>query len=313
MAFPIPSMLLKQLYTFGSLKNSARGVEFQLKNRLSDATVTGVQAVAFDGVDVPLDAVSIDLGDGQVLKPGDLAGSPIDFPLRRTLDVVCAVDPLSEGKHAIEVRFSAKPFGTLKLKVDGAIAKDRPVTVKIPRNNADDYTPEIIAERQRFVEEFTGQPFEHIKQYSFDAHATQGNIEHFTGVAQVPIGFAGPLTIHGEHAQGDFIVPMATTEGTLVASYNRGMKVLNLSGGVKVTIADDAMQRAPVFVFDDARAARDFVAWAEANMETIAERAEATSSVAKLQYIDSYLAGKFAYLRFNYTTGDAAGQDMVGG
>ena len=90
------------------------------------------------------------------------------------------------------------------------------------------------------------------------------------------------------------------------------MKVLNLSGGVKVTIADDAMQRAPVFVFDDARAARDFVAWAEANMETIAERAEATSSVAKLQYIDSYLAGKFAYLRFNYTTGDAAGQNMVG-
>ena len=56
MAFPIPSMLLKQLYTFGSLKNSARGVEFQLKNRLSDATVTGVQAVAFDGVEVPLDA-----------------------------------------------------------------------------------------------------------------------------------------------------------------------------------------------------------------------------------------------------------------
>ena len=103
MAFPIPSMLLKQLYTFGSLKNSARGVEFQLKNRLSDATVTGVQAVAFDGVEVPLDAVSIDLGDGRILAPGDLDGSPIDFPLRRTLDVVCAVEPLSEGKHAIEV------------------------------------------------------------------------------------------------------------------------------------------------------------------------------------------------------------------
>ena len=312
MAFPIPSMLLKQLYTFGSLKNSARGVEFQLKNRLSDATVTGVQAVAFDGVDVPLAAVSIDLGDGQVLKPGDLAGSPIDFPLRRTLDVVCAVDPLSEGKHAIEVRFSAKPFGTLKLKVDGAIAKDRPVTVKIPRNNADDYTPEIIAERQRFVEEFTGQPFEHIKQYSFDAHATQGNIEHFTGVAQVPIGFAGPLTIHGEHAQGDFIVPMATTEGTLVASYNRGMKVLNSSGGVKCTVIGDSMQRAPVFVFDSAQEARDFVKWVQENIAKISEEAEATSSVAKLQYIDPYLASKFAYLRFNYSTGDAAGQNMVG-
>lgn len=312
MAFPIPSMLLKQLYTFGSLKNSTRGVEFQLKNRLSDATVTGVQAVSFDGVEVPLSAVTIDLGDGTALKPGDIDGSPIDFPLRRTLDVVCAVPPLAEGKHAIEVRFSAKPFGTLKLKVDGSIAKDRPVAVKIPRDRADDYSDEAIATRQAFVEEFTGEKMHHIKHYSFDAHTTQGNIEHFTGVAQIPIGFAGPLTINGEHAQGDFIVPMATTEGTLVASYNRGMKVINHSGGVKVTIADDAMQRAPVFVFDDARAARDFVAWAEANKETIAEHAEATSSVAKLQYIDSYLAGKFAYLRFNYTTGDAAGQNMVG-
>jgi hydroxymethylglutaryl-CoA reductase (NADPH) len=302
MAFPIPSMLLKQLYTFGSLKNSARGVEFQLKNRLSDATVTGVQAVSFDGVEVPLSAVSIDLGGGTQLKPDDINGNPIDFPLRRTLDVICEVPALAEGKHAIEVRFSAKPFGTLKLKVDGSIAKDRPV----------DYSDEAIAVRQAFVEEFTGEKMHHIKHYSFDAHTTQGNIEHFTGVAQIPIGFAGPLAIHGEHAQGDFIVPMATTEGTLVASYNRGMKVINHSGGVKVTISDDAMQRAPVFVFDDARAARDFVAWAEANKETIAEYAEATSSVAKLQYIDSYLAGKFAYLRFNYTTGDAAGQNMVG-
>jgi hydroxymethylglutaryl-CoA reductase (NADPH) len=80
----------------------------------------------------------------------------------------------------------------------------------------------------------------------------KGNIENFTGVAQIPLGFAGPLTINGEHAQGEFIVPMATTEGTLVASYNRGMKVLNLSGGVKCTVIGDSMQRAPVFVFDSA-------------------------------------------------------------
>ncbi len=131
-------------------------------------------------------------------------------------------------------------------------------------------------------------------------------------MAQIPIGFAGPLTIHGEHAQGDFIVPMATTEGTLVASYNRGMKVLNLSGGVKCTVIGDSMQRAPVFVFDSAVEARDFVKWVQENLPKIAEEAEATSSVAKLQYIDPYLASKFAYLRFNYSTGDAAGQNMVG-
>jgi hydroxymethylglutaryl-CoA reductase (NADPH) len=131
-------------------------------------------------------------------------------------------------------------------------------------------------------------------------------------VAQVPLGFAGPLTIKGEHAQGEFIIPMATAEGTLVASYNRGMKILNLSGGVEVTVIGDAMQRAPVFVFDDARAARDFVRWVQDHMDQIRDQAEATSSVAKLSYIDPYLAGKFAFLRFNFTTGDAAGQNMVG-
>ncbi len=131
-------------------------------------------------------------------------------------------------------------------------------------------------------------------------------------MAQIPIGIAGPLKINGEHAQGEFVVPMATTEGTLVASYNRGMKAINLSGGVKTTIVRDAMQRAPVFIFEDARGARNFVDWVKENFRTIAEEAEATSSVARLQYIDPYLSNKFAYLRFNFSTGDAAGQNMVG-
>jgi hydroxymethylglutaryl-CoA reductase (NADPH) len=72
------------------------------------------------------------------------------------------------------------------------------------------------------------------------------------------------------------------------------------------------MQRAPVFIFSDARAARDFVNWIGANMPQIREKAESTSSVAKLQYIDPYVSNKFVYLRFNFSTGDAAGQNMVG-
>jgi hydroxymethylglutaryl-CoA reductase (NADPH) len=77
-------------------------------------------------------------------------------------------------------------------------------------------------------------------------------------------------------------------------------------------VVADAMQRAPVFVLDDARAGRDFLAWVNAHTDRIREEAEATSSIARLQYIDSYLANKFVYLRFNFTTGDAAGQNMVG-
>ena len=67
--------------------------------------------------------------------------------------------------------------------------------------------------------------------------------------------------------------------------YNRGIKIVNLCGGVKCTVVRDAMQRAPVFVFEDARAARDFVDWVKSNFTKIAEEAEATSSVAQ-QYID---------------------------
>ncbi|WP_246840643.1 hydroxymethylglutaryl-CoA reductase [Lacimicrobium sp. SS2-24] len=176
----------------------------------------------------------------------------------------------------------------------------------------DDYGEDIIKTRQKYFEKFSGGKVNHVGQYSIDPHQLQGNIEHFIGVAQVPMGIAGPFTIYGEHAQGEFMIPMATTEGTLVASYNRGMKLLNMSGGVKATVVDDAMQRAPVFVFEDARGARDFVQWVKDNFETIKAEAESTTSVGKLTYIDNFLSNKFAFLRFNFKTGDAAGQNMVG-
>jgi hydroxymethylglutaryl-CoA reductase (NADPH) len=309
----IPTLVLKQLYTFGSLKNTATGIQFAIKNRLSDAEVTELQHVAINGKKLPKDAIALDLGDGNILAPDQISPNrPIAFPLRKTLTMVAAMDPLPHGKHKIEIAFKTKPFGALKFEVEDAIAETGADLVRIPRDNADDYGEAIIRKRQSFVEQLTKSKLEHIRSYSFDPHLVQGNCEQFIGVAQVPLGIAGPVTIKGEHAQGDFLIPMATAEGTLVASYNRGMKVLNLSGGAKCTVVGDAMQRAPVFVFEDARAGRDFVEWVQANTDKIREEAEATSRVAKLQYIDPYVANKFVYLRFNYSTGDAAGQNMVG-
>src|SRR5512143_208244 len=90
------------------------------------------------------------------------------------------------------------------------------------------------------------------------------------------------------------------------------MKVLNLCGWAVCTIQGDHMQRAPVFIFDTAREARAFRDWVEDHMADIRREAESTTRVGKLQYIDTYLASKFAFLRFNYFTGDAAGQNMVG-
>ncbi len=309
----IPSLLLKKLYTLGSLKNADAGVQFSIKNRLSDAELIGLRSIAINGTPVALDRVSLTLADGRALSPYEISAThPIAFPLRATVTIQTPLAALPNGKHEIEIAFETRPFGKLQFKVEDAISEKEPEQLRIPRDAVDDYSDAAIHQRQALIEQVSGVRINHLWKYSFDPHATKGNCENFTGVAQVPIGFAGPLRINGEHAQGDFLIPLATTEGTLVASYNRGMKIMNLSGGVKVTVVADAMQRAPVFVFSDARAGRDFVKWVQANFATIKEEAEATSSVAKLDNIDPYLSNKFVYLRFNYTTGDAAGQNMVG-
>ena len=182
---------------------------------------------------------------------------------------------------------------------------------KIPYSKTNDYTREQAEARRQMVEEETGVDFKHVSKYSFEPDVLTGNIENFSGVAQIPIGFAGPLVINGEHAKGTFYVPMATTEGTLVASYNRGMKIARLAGGITTTVIDDAMNRAPVFVFKNALLARNFGEWVTANFDTIKAKTEETTSTGKLLNIEQYPVGKIRWLRFNFSTGDAAGQNMV--
>lgn len=183
---------------------------------------------------------------------------------------------------------------------------------KIPRDRENDYGPDAIAARQAFIREHTGTTLEHQSQYSLDPTTLPGNIENFFGVAQVPIGLAGPLLVNGEHANGEFFVPLATTEGTLVASYSRGMKLCREAGGITTTVLDDKMQRAPVFSFDNARQARDFGLWLSEHFDEIAAAAQTTTSSGKLIEIQQFSVSKLLYTRFNYTTGDAAGQNMTG-
>ena len=184
--------------------------------------------------------------------------------------------------------------------------------VPVPRDPDDDYTREAAQRRREFATERTGASLEHVGSYSFDPAIATGNVEQFMGVAQVPIGLAGPLLVNGEHAQGEFYVPLATAEGTLVASYNRGMRLLHEAGGVTVTVMDDRMQRAPAFLFESARGSRAFSAWLDDHFGEIAAAAEATTKTGKLQDIERYSAGRMLYTRFNYTTGDAAGQNLTG-
>jgi hydroxymethylglutaryl-CoA reductase (NADPH) len=182
---------------------------------------------------------------------------------------------------------------------------------KIPRDPQADYSTAMAATRRTFVTARTGASLEHVGSFSIDPAILPGNIENFSGVAQIPLGFAGPLRINGEAAQGDFYIPMATTEGTLVASYNRGMRIVSAAGGVTTTVIDDCMQRAPLFVFDNARSAREFGVWVQQHFLAIKAKAEETTRSGHLRDIQQFAQGKMRWLRFNFTTGDAAGQNMV--
>src|SRR5918999_1042319 len=183
---------------------------------------------------------------------------------------------------------------------------------KIPRSRENDYTPEAAAGRREFLRERTGVELEHVAEYSFDPATRTGNVEQFFGGAQVPIGLAGPVLVNGEHAKGDFYVPLATAEGTLVASYNRGMRLLREAGGVTTTVMADKMQRAPAFIFESAREAREFAHWLDENFDQIKQMAESSTRAGRLHDIEKYSASRILFCRFNYTTGDAAGQNLTG-
>jgi hydroxymethylglutaryl-CoA reductase (NADPH) len=199
------------------------------------------------------------------------------------------------------------------MPTEAMLLRERPpARAKIPRDASQDYTEAMAARRREFAHGHSGASLSHLAHYSFDPSVLPGNIENFLGVAQVPIGLAGPLLVEGEHVRGPVYVPLATTEGTLVASYNRGMRLLTECGGVKATVVETSMQRAPVFVLRDAQEAREFGAWVERNLAGIREAAEATTRAGKLIGIGQYQVGPLRYLRMNYTPGDAAGQNMTG-
>ena len=173
-------------------------------------------------------------------------------------------------------------------------------------------TAEAVAERW----ELPGLP-QSARDVLADAHALDGrdayarNIENFIGVARLPIGLAGPLRVNGLHAQGDFYVPLATTEAALVASYARGSLVVTESGGCSALVLNESVSRSPGFAFDTLAEAGLFVAWAAGSIETFKAAAAETTQHGRLVNLQLTVEGNHVYLELEFTTGDASGQNMV--
>ena len=168
-----------------------------------------------------------------------------------------------------------------------------------------------VDERRAAAEQLTGAKLESISKYCFMPDKASKNIENMIGAVQVPMGFAGPVLIRGDYATGEFLVPLATTEGALVASISRGMSAINLGGGARVKIFQDQMTRAPVFRVENIDHSVAVIKWISENLGLLDAAVSSTTSHGKLLGIEPFPAGRNLYLRFMYDTGDAMGMNMV--
>jgi len=137
------------------------------------------------------------------------------------------------------------------------------------------------------------------------------NIENPIGAVHIPLGIAGPLKVNGEYAKGEFYIPLATSEGALVASVNRGCKAISESGGATVRILNDGMARAPVFRVNSIVDGIELINWVNENFDKLKAEAESTTRHGKLVRIEPFMVGNNVWLRCIYTTGDAMGMNMV--
>ena len=133
--------------------------------------------------------------------------------------------------------------------------------------------------------------------------------ENVIGYLPLPLGVAGPLTIDGE----SFFLPMATTEGVLVASASRGCKAINAGGGAMTLVTGDGMTRGPCVAFPTLARAGQAKLWldSEEGQSVMKGAFNSTSRFARLQSMKSALAGTYLYIRFKTTTGDAMGMNMI--
>ena len=168
--------------------------------------------------------------------------------------------------------------------------------------------------RRRAVEALRSGDLRHSGSYSLDAdQASTRHCENFIGISQVPLGVAGPLKVRGRlvGAEETLYIPLATTEGALIASVNRGCRAITEAGGAVVRAEDVGMTRAPVFKAEGLEQVERFLGWLKAHEERVREVAEGTSRFLELADIKTQAIGTSIFVRFRFSSGDAMGMNMA--
>ncbi len=210
----------------------------------------------------------------------------------------------------IETLLKGKDLDRIAARLRPRPVSEEPLPPGLPRET--DGSGEA-QKRRLAILEGSGIRFEYLsgERHIEEPEIFRGNIENYIGTAQLPVGVVGPLRINGAYAHGDYFVPLATSEGALVASHNRGAKIISLSGGASVLCLTERVSRAPGFVFDDMVEAGRFIVWVVGQFDALREEAGKTTGHGRLEDMKVTLEGNHVYLNFEYVTGDAAGQNMV--
>jgi hydroxymethylglutaryl-CoA reductase (NADPH) len=161
------------------------------------------------------------------------------------------------------------------------------------------------------IENHCGEPLKSFHFSPVSAESLKGNIENFIGSVHIPVGLAGPLKFNFLNSSEEIYAPLATSEGALVSSVVRGALALTMSGGVTTRVISNRMIRAPQFEFSNVDEAILFTKWVTNHFETLQKKTKDHSNHAVLLELDAKVFGKTAHIRFIYSTGDAAGQNMT--
>jgi len=181
----------------------------------------------------------------------------------------------------------------------------------VPRFLDQGYRDDQVRARREWVEQTTGASLPLVGACGIPTEEMRGNIENPIGTIQMPLAVAGPLVVHGEHADGTFYVPFATTEGALVRSYERGMVLLSRAGGVTTRVLVDENVVCPTFLFGDVAEAAAFVRELPSHLDALRAEAESTTRHGKLLRVEARPSGRSVIVTFHYFTADAQGMNMI--